>query len=142
MDAKKVAAALELDQKILADLRQQWLHLMDDSVWAILRFEKIGMLARMRKRLLETGEALAQMTASKEWIPQPREQLKSVLGCSLKLRDALTALERTVKELKPDEDGEVFGREVIQFRQSLIAFIEPLEYRWADILDSQLDEDV
>lgn len=140
MDAQQVKQALQLDQVALADLRQQWLALIDASVWHQLSFEKIGLSARMRKRLLETGEALAQLTAPKDWIPQPREQLKSALGSSLKLRDALTALERTVCELKPDEDGEQFGQDLIRFRKALLAFIEPLENRWAEILESQLDQ--
>ena len=140
MDAQQVTQALQLDQAAVKDLRQRWLALMDASVWHLLRFEKIGLSARMRKRLLETGEALAQTVSAKDWIPQPREQLKSALGSSLKLRDALMSLERTVTELKPDQDGARFGQDLIAFRQALLAFIEPLEYRWADILESQLDQ--
>lgn len=140
MDAKQVSEALALDTAVLDDLRRQWGELIDASVWSTLRFEKIGTSSRMRKRLLETGEALAQLTSPKDWIPQPREQLKSALGSSLKLRDALLAFERTVKDLKPEQDGEKFGQAVIRFRQSLLSFLEPLEYRWADILESQLDE--
>lgn len=140
MDAQQVKQALQINQTVLNDLRQQWLQLMDASVWHQLSFEKIGLSARMRKRLLETAEALVQMTSSKDWIPQPREQLKSALGSSLKLRDSLTALERTVSELKPDNDGQQFGQDVILFRQALIEFIEPLEYCWAEILEAQLDQ--
>lgn len=141
LDSEKVAAALAFDPAEVASLRQAWLRLLDLAVWGDLVSSKIGALPRLRKRLLETGEDLRSLVADRQWIPQPRERLKSALGSSVKLRDGLLNLERAAVLLDGGADFAVFERALMTWREALLRFIEVHEQRWAGLLDGQYDRD-
>ena len=137
LDTREVAASFEFDPQRLETLRGQWLRLLDLAVWGDLHCPKMGALGRMRKRFLEIGENLRTFVGDRGWIPQPREQLKSALGASVKLRDSLLSLERAASLVDGGEDFAEFEQTLLAFRQDLMAFIEEQEGRWAELLDSQ-----
>ena len=139
----KTAAFLtsfEFDAQAKADIRQQWLRLIELSVWGELHINKIGALPRLRKRLLEVGENLVSVFASREWIPQPREHLKSALGASVKLRDSLLDLERTAVGLEPSRDFAEFEPILLAFRVGILTLIERHEAMWAELMESLYTE--
>ncbi len=140
LNEQSVSAALSFDAEQIQRLRGQWLHLLDLAVWEELCFDKLGALSRLRKRLLEVGENLRSLSAGRDWIPQPRERLKSALGSSIKLRDSLLALERVATLLAGGEAAAEFQRCLLSFRQELLAFLEQYENHWAELLDSQYDD--
>ncbi len=140
LSEQSVAEALSFDADQIQRLRRQWLHLLDLAVWGALHFDKLGALPRLRKRLLEVGENLRSLSAPRDWIPQPRERLKSALGSSIKLRDSLLALERVAASLAGGEAAAEFEQCLLAFRQELLALLERCENRWAELLDSQYDD--
>ena len=140
-DTQKVEASFAFDPDTVAHLRQSWLKLLDTSVWGDVTSTKIGAVARMRKRLLEVGENMRSVTASRDWIPHPREQLKSGLGASVKLRDSLLGLERAAATLEGGEDFKDFEAALLTFRRELLMLLEQHEAWWAELLDSQYDEE-
>ena len=140
MDNVAVQASLCFDETAVADLRTQWQQLISLSVWGALRSQKLGALPRLRKRLLELGENLASLMAARDWIPQPRERVKSALGASIKLRDSLLALERAAQLLHDGDDFAEFESLLLRFRQQLLQLLEHHEPRWAALLDSQYHE--
>ncbi len=141
LDKELVANSFDFDAEQLASLRRQWLKLMDLVVFGELCLNKLGALPRLRKRFLEVGENFATLVGDRLWISQPREQLKSALGSSLKLRDSLLALERSAVLLSGGADAPAFESALLTFRQDLLAFVEACENRWAALLESQLDDD-
>ncbi|MDH5301330.1 MAG: hypothetical protein OEW58_08220 [Gammaproteobacteria bacterium] len=140
ISSQQVAQSMAFDSAQVSELRRQWLELLDLSVWGEVQLAKIGALPRLRKRLLELGEVLAALVADRSWIPQPREQVKSALGTCVKLRDALLDVERSVVSLVPSADQERFERQLLEFRQALLLFLEVHELRWAALLDSQYQQ--
>jgi hypothetical protein len=91
-------------------------------------------VARLRKRALELADRLRAVTADRGWIPRPREQLKSALASALAARDALDAVENSVREI----DG---GRDLVVLKQQLDKLASELDRlnelgsRWATLLD-------
>ncbi|MGH8747266.1 MAG: hypothetical protein ACREUK_12350, partial [Burkholderiales bacterium] len=79
LKADAVDRVLACDARWLAALRRNWLALADLALWGGAQSSKLGALPRLRKRILELGERLASLGASRSWIPQPRERLKSAL---------------------------------------------------------------
>lgn len=136
LDNKQVSTSFDFDPSAKATIRQQWLRLLEISVWGALHINKLGALPRLRKRLLEVGENLQSLFASRDWIPQPREQVKSALGASVKLRDSLLDLERTAVGLEPSRDLAEFEPLLLDFRQRILALLERHEALWADSLES------
>lgn len=142
LDSQQVAETLVFDRDRLNALREQWLRLMELAVWGDVGSSKMGALGRMRKRLLEVGENLNTFVGDRGWIPRPREQLKSALGASVKLRDSLLSLERAAATTGGGADFAEFERLLLDFRRDLMALVEAHENRWATLLDSQYaDED-
>ena len=137
-DQAQFDASFDFDLTIQQQLKGDWLQLMELAVWGHLSSKKIGVLARLRKRILEVGENLRSLYADRTWIPHPREQLKSGLGTSVKLRDSLLALENAVKLIDSGDDFVEFERVLLRFRQALMRVIECHELRWAQLLESQL----
>lgn len=141
LDADTVAATFEFDPDAVADLRQRWTRVMDLAVWGDLKSERLGAVPRLRKRVLELGENLRSLTAGREWVPQPREQVKSAMGASLKLRDSLQSLERAAQNLSGGDDLDRFETEFLALRERMLAFMEYHEHQWGDLLQSQYGED-
>ncbi|APZ41875.1 hypothetical protein [Acidihalobacter ferrooxydans] len=136
-DPERVTASLTFDPDTLATLRREWLELLDLAVFGDVRSGKIGAVDRMRKRLLECGEGLRSLTNDRGWIPHPREQIKSSMGASMKLRDTLLGLERAAQSVDSGEDFSHFEKKLLGFRQRLLELIERHEHQWATLLDEQ-----
>lgn len=132
-----VKTAFELDQQQIEKIKQCWMTLMEIIVWYDVASTKIGALPRARKRVLEVGESFRSFIASKDWIDQPRQQLKSALGASVKLRDSLTALNTVCAQITEGEDVPRFQSIVSALDEMIMNFILPLENQWAELLDSE-----
>jgi len=104
LNPEEVARALELDGAWAEQLRSQWLSLMALAVFGDLKSKRLGALPRMRKKVLDGGEKLRSLLADRDWIPQPREQLKNALASALALEQALVELEIGARELEGGAD--------------------------------------
>lgn len=136
MDSETVKQALVIDPGWVRSARQVWLALIELAVWGDLGSSSLGASPRVRKRVLEVGEKFRSLAADRAWIPHPREQVKNALACALGLKDSLSELERTATSLDRGADLDAFFEGLRELR-SLVAGIEPLEGRWAQLLDSQ-----
>lgn len=140
LDADRVRRSLELDGAWLAELRARWNALADVAVWGRLGSGELGALPRLRKRVLELGEKLAALQASRAWIPRPREQLKSALAAALAAKEALARCEEASAAL----DGEAraaLAACLAELRRGLEDRIDERAARWARLLDSEIGED-
>ena len=140
-DPERVRASFAFDNEMLSRLRRDWLELLELSVFGDVKSSKIGAVDRLRRRLLEIGEGLRSLTNDRRWIPQPREQIKSAMGASLKLRDTLLGLERAAQHLDGGKDFSGFEHELLDFRQRLLRLIEHHEKQWAILLEEQYEDD-
>lgn len=138
-DSRCVADSFSFDGEEVAELRRRWLSLLDRAVWDDLSADKLGALPRLRKRMLELGENLRSVIRNKDWIPHPREQIKSATAACLSLRESLLNLERAAKHLSKGEDVREFESDLIEFRRRLLTFVERHEARWCRLLESQYD---
>jgi hypothetical protein len=139
MDSETVKQALVIDPGWVRAARQGWLALIELAVWGDLSSSSLGTMLRVRKRALEVGEKFKSLAADRGWIPHPREQIKNALACALGLKDSLSELERTAASLDGGADLDAFFGGLRELRR-LVASIEPLEGRWAQLLDSQYRE--
>lgn len=133
-----VTAALTFDYEKIAAFKVSWLRLMELSVWGDVSINKIGAMPRLRKRLLEIGENIQSLIAARAWIPHPREQLKSALGASIKLRDSITAVDTLITQVDGGRQRNEFLPLWQELKTSLTTFVAEHENRWANLLDSQL----
>jgi len=138
-DEKEVLASFEFDQNRLNDIKTKWLALVQLLMWGDVSSKKIGALPRSRKRVLEVGESFGSFIAEKTWITQPRQQLKSALGSSVKLRDSLSALSLVSKHITEGGDAEKYQHLAKELDEMLVELILEYEYKWADILEAQND---
>ena len=138
-DKELVAESFAFDPDQIADLRTRWRDLVDLAVWGDLKTQKIGAVPRLRKRLLELGENLRSVVNDRSWIPQERERIKGAMGAMLNLRDALLQLERAAQVIDGGEDFPQFEKDVLDFRQRLLVFVEKHEKLWGDLLESLYD---
>lgn len=139
-DAAQVHAALALDAQWVAALQAHWRELIDVAVWGDLNLVRLGAAPRLRKRLLELGERLKSLTASRTWIPHPREQLKSALAAALGVRETLAAVEAVLPELAPGPDATRFAATCQALRALLEHHLPAHENAWAQLLDAQLED--
>ncbi|WP_018935384.1 hypothetical protein [Thioalkalivibrio sp. ALJ24] len=139
-DPQQLEASFAFDPETTADLRERWMHLIHDAVWADLKTGTIGAIPRLRKRLLELGENLRSLLSDRAWIPHERERVKGAMAASLNLRDSLNQTDRAAKLLNGGEDFERFEADYLAFRKALLAFIELHEQRWGDLLESLYDD--
>lgn len=138
-DPARVRESFDFSADALSSLRSDWLSLLDLAVFGDIRSSKIGAVDRLRKRLLESGEGLRSLINDRSWIPQPREQIKSVMGASIKLRDVLLGLERAAQSLDAGKDFPQFEKALLDFRLRLLQLIEHHETLWANLLEEQYD---
>jgi len=142
MDKAAVRQAVTLDPAWVAELRVQWTALMEMAVWGEVKSSRMGAATRMRKRLLDVGEKLRSLAADRDWIPDPRAQVKNALGSAFSLKDALLQFERAAQDMDGGNDSARFGAYVVQLHQLVLTRLPELENTWAALLDSQyLDED-
>lgn len=105
-----VKAAIALDPQWRKEIQGQWLRMMELAVWGDLKGANPAASGRLRKRVLELGEKLRSLFNDRGWIPQPREQLKNLLGSCLSFRDSLTLLEKAAQDLDGGADRAEFLR--------------------------------
>ena len=109
---------------------------MSMAMWSSINSDKIGKLTRMRKRLLELGESIQSFFSDKDWIEQPRQQLKSALGSSIKLRDSLTAFLASVDFINTGVDVQAFLAASKKLEETLMELLIEKENIWATALDN------
>ena len=117
-------------------IQAQWNQLMSMAMWSKINSDKIGKLTRMRKRLLELGESIQSFFSDKDWIAQPRQQLKSALGSSIKLRDSLTAFLASAEFINTGADVAAFLNASKALEQTLMELMIEKENIWATALDN------
>jgi len=123
------------DPDLMAQLRKQWLILIEIAVWGDIKSDKIGLLSKLRKRILDLGERLKSLVADRSWIPRQREQLKNLLGSCLSLRDALLLAERTAQDLGGGADLEALSQSLITLHTLIVDDLQKQENAWAQALE-------
>lgn len=139
-DAAEVDAVLAFDPAWIADLRSNWLQLMDAAVWDDPAMQRLGDAPRLRKRLLELGERLKSLTASRHWIPHPRERLKSALAAAAGVRETLAASEHLLAGLVPGPGAERLREMLERLRLVIDGLLPARENAWAQLLDAQVGD--
>jgi len=139
-DAAEVDALLAFDPAWTADLRSNWLQLMDAAVWDDPAMQRLGDAPRLRKRLLELGERLKSLVADRSWIPHPRERLKSALAAAAGVRETLSAAENLLAGLAPGSGAERLRALLGVLRQAVDGTLSARENSWARLLDAQLGD--
>jgi hypothetical protein len=132
---EEVKRAIALDSGWRDQLRGQWLRLMELAVWGDLKGANPSAGGRVRKRVLEVGEKLRSLFNDRGWIPQPREQLKNLLGSCLSLRDSVAALEKAAQDMDSGVDHPEFQRLIAGFEQTLAGPLRERENAWATLLE-------
>jgi len=135
MDEHAVEEALALDAQWIEALRRGWVALVEEAVWGDIRGVRPGVSGRLRKRVLETGERLHSLTASLDWIPRPRERLKTALASAMRVEEALDALDQDTLELR-GADVACLTQVLAQLRAVLAQRLPELKARWANLLES------
>lgn len=135
LDPEEVARALELDGAWAEQLRGRWLSLTDLAVFGDLKSKRLGALPRLRKKVLDGGEKLRSLFADRDWIPQPREQLKNALASALALEQALAELEIGARELDGGADLEAYRAAVSELCNATREELRVRSNEWAWLLD-------
>jgi len=141
LERDEVERALALDRAWVGRVRQAWLEVIALAVLGDLKAPRIGGLPRLRKRALDCGEKLRAALADRDWIPQPRERLKSALATALALRDALAELGSDARELDGGADREAFRAAVAALAAAALDELEPRANAWAALLDRRGEAD-
>ncbi len=133
--AEDVKKAIALDSAWRDEVRGQWLRMMELAVWGDLKGTNPSAGGRLRKRVLEFGEKLRSLFNDRGWIPQPREQLKNLLGSCLSLRDSLTMLEKSAQDIGGGTDHAEFQQLLAGLQQMVAGRLRERENVWAAMLD-------
>lgn len=136
MDSDQVRRAVTLDPRWAEEARTAWLALMDLCVFGDVKSSRLGAMTRLRKRVLESGERLRSLTASRDWIPGPREQLKNALASALNLRESLRNVDAVARDVDGGSARDELARCIARL-DALVVQLEPLENAWASMLDAQ-----
>lgn len=139
-DPAQVDAALEFDPAWTADLRTRWQMMITIAVWDALEADQLGAAPRLRKRLLEFGERMKSLVGSRQWIPHPRERLKSALAAALSLRETLSAIDGALRGLRPGADAARMTAAFLALRTLLEGELRKRETVWAQMLDAQIGD--
>lgn len=130
-----VKAAIALDPAWRDEIHGQWLRMMELVVWGDLKAASPSAGSRLRKRVLELGEKSRSLFNDREWIPQPREQLKNLLGACLSFRDSLTLLEKAAQDINAGADHGEFLRLLEGLSQMAAGPLRERENAWAALLE-------
>ncbi len=140
LDAAQVDAALAPDPVWVAAIHAQWREMIDLAVWGDIALAQLGAAPRLRKRVLELGERLRSLTASRTWIPHPRERLKSALAAALGVREALDAVGGLLDGLSAGEDAARLRAAHEALRALIARELPARENAWAHLLDAQIGD--
>jgi hypothetical protein len=135
LDSKEVTRALALDAEWAAALRNQWSRLIAIAVFGDLKSQRLGALPRLRRKALDCGEKVRSMLATRDWIPQPREQLKNALASALALEQALADLEAGAAELEGGADLEAYRAAISGLAATARGELRTRSNEWASLLD-------
>jgi hypothetical protein len=135
LDPKEVDRALALDPEWATALRSQWSRLIQIAVFGNLQSQRLGTLPRLRKKALDCGEKLRSMLATRDWIPQPREQLKNALASALALEQTLADLEAGAAELEGGTDLEAYRAAISELATTAREELRARSNKWASLLD-------
>ncbi len=138
IDAIEADAALQFNATWTAALQAQWLELTAVAVWDDVAMSRLGSAPRLRKRVLELGERLRSLTASRTWIPHPRERLKSALAAALAVRETLGMLDGLMPELAPGAGADRLRAALAALQATVMAELPQRETVWAGLLDAQV----
>ncbi len=141
MDPGEVQRAVTLDPSWMAQLRQTWVLLISLAVWGNIKSSRLGALPKFRKRVLEVGEKLKSLSANRDWIPHPREQLKNALASSFNLKDSLLQMERSAQDIDSGPELDALNKQLLQLHHLLLEPLAQLENRWANLLDTQYHDE-
>lgn len=140
MDAEQVYRAVTLGPEWQQTVRQGWLNLMDVLVFGDVKSSRLGAMNRVRRRGLEVGEKLHSLFADRRWIPHPREQLKNALGSAYSLRESLQQFQKATADVDGGTELSLFSANWQQLEQRIQDFLPPCENQWAELLDSQYQD--
>ena len=136
MSPEQVQALVTLDRAWREHVVALWLEMMQLAVWGDIRSGQVGGVPRLRKRVLDLGEKWRSVFNSRDWLPQPREQIKNALASAANLRDSLLLLERAAQELNGGNDQQRFGETLIALHREVVGPLRELENQWAFALDA------
>jgi len=140
LDRGDVEAALVLDAAWADGVRRHWTSLVALAVLGDLKTQRLGALPRFRRKVLDLGERLRSVLADREWIPQPRDQLKNALASALSLRESLAQVEAGAAEIDGGADLDALRAELAAMASALAA-LEPRMNAWAGLLARRSEED-
>lgn len=133
--AEKVKTAITLDPAWQGEVRRQWLRMLELAVWGDLKGANPATGGRLRKRVLEVGERLRSLFNDRGWIPQPREQLKNLLGSCLAFHDSFEAMMKAAEDIKGGGDLAEFHQLLAWFGQAVVGSLRDRENGWAEMLE-------
>jgi len=139
LDAREVDAAIAIDAAWADEMRAHWTALMRLAVFGDLKPGRIGALGRFRRRVLDAGEKLRALLAPRDWIPQPRERLKSALACVIGFNESLALVEADAATLE-GSDADALRVVLAELRAGVNAITERAN-AWAALLDRPHEED-
>lgn len=139
-DAAQVDAALTLDPAWVASVHAQWHEMIDIAVWGDIAMAHLGAAPRTRKRLLELGERLKSLAASRAWIPHPRERLKSALAAARGVREAMAAVNGLLADLAAGTDAARLQAAQQALDVLISRELPSRENAWAQLLDAQIGD--
>lgn len=136
MKNKSLAGVPAISAEEAEVLKGHWQSLMAHIMWKDVQSDQIGKLSRTSKRLLDLGESLRSYISAKDWINQPRQQLKSALGSSIKVRDSFESFKSNAELLNRGNDIDQFKSMMKQFESELFDILTLYENQWAEQLEA------
>jgi len=117
-------------------LRRDWLALVDLAVWGGAQSRQIGALPRLRKRVAELGERFAALDAPRNWIPRPRERLKSAIAGILAARESLGQCAQAIDAIDAGATRQALGTALQRMRQRAEPRLLAAAEHWARQLEA------
>ena len=133
MDAPEDVA---LPAELMAQAQAQWMTLMTVAVWGDLKSEQLGLLGKLRKRILDLGERLKSLDGDRAWIPKRRERIKNLLGSCLSARDALLQAERAAQGVTGGRDIGKLSEAFVALHKLITSELQGHENAWAETLQA------
>ncbi len=125
-----------LPAELMTTVHAQWVTLMDLAVWGDLKSEQLGLLGKLRKRILDLGERLKSLDSDRAWIPKRRERIKNLLGSCLSARDALLQAERAAQNVSGGRDAEKLSEVFVALHKFITSDLQRHENTWAETLQA------
>ncbi|MHB1512181.1 MAG: hypothetical protein ACYCTF_02335 [Acidiferrobacter sp.] len=125
-----------LPAELMAQAQAQWMTLMAVAVWGDLKSEQLGLLGKLRKRILDLGERLKSLGGDRAWIPKRRERIKNLLGSCLSARDALLQAERAAQGVTGGRDIGKLSEAFVALHKLITSELQGHENAWAETLQA------